>query len=290
MDNVLAQVDGLKVAARTSSFKFRGDDHDIVEIGNALNVSAVLEGSVRKAGDTVRVTVQLIHGPTDAQVWSETWDRELDDIFAIQNEIASHVVDQLRMELIGEIPRSKSVNSQAFLLFLEADHLMRFGTPGGEFLDNVRKAVDLLEQALDIARRVLNYTNHTLLPEALERWATYLMGTVLPRHMQIIERIDSWHRRTWPARPHWVGIVKHHEVRMGDLAFVMSHRVNGVSALHTELMKQTVFGDLHALHPNRIVNQLPPRTKIEASRMSNQMRDSVPSTKTSPRKRALAIS
>jgi len=110
-------------------------------------------------------------------------------------------------------------------------------------------------EALEIARKVLAYTNHTLLPEALERWATYLMSTVLPRHMQIIERIDSWHRRTWPARPHWVGIVKHHEVRMGDLAFVMSHRVNGVSALHTDLVKQNLFPELNALHPGRIVNQ-----------------------------------
>jgi len=111
------------------------------------------------------------------------------------------------------------------------------------------------DDALEIARRVLAYTNHTLLPEALERWATYLMGTVLPRHMQIIERIDSWHRRTWPARPHWVGIVKHHEVRMGDLAFVMAHKVNGVSALHTDLVRKNLFPELDRLHPGRIVNQ-----------------------------------
>jgi starch phosphorylase len=61
------------------------------------------------------------------------------------------------------------------------------------------------------------------------------MGTVLPRHMEIIERIDSWHRRTYPNRPHRVGIVRMNEVHMGDLAFIMSHKVNGVSALHTDL-------------------------------------------------------
>ena len=114
--------------------------------------------------------------------------------------------------------------------------------------------IDFFE-ALEIARRVLAYTNHTLLPEALERWATYLMGTVLPRHMQIIERIDSWHRRLHPARPHWVGIVKHHEVRMGELAFVMAHSVNGVSALHTDLVRQNLFPELDRLHPGRIINQ-----------------------------------
>ena len=110
-------------------------------------------------------------------------------------------------------------------------------------------------EALPIAQATLGYTNHTLLPEALERWSTYMMGTVLPRHMQIIERIDGWHKATYPTRPHYVGIVKHNEVRMGELAFVMSHKVNGVSALHSDLVKQNLFPELNALHPGRIINQ-----------------------------------
>ncbi|MBW6507415.1 MAG: glycogen/starch/alpha-glucan phosphorylase [Rhodobacteraceae bacterium] len=110
------------------------------------------------------------------------------------------------------------------------------------------------EAAITIAVACLGYTNHTLLPEALERWATYLMGSVLPRHMQIIEEIDAWHAARHPTRPHWVGIVKHHEVRMGDLAFITAHKVNGVSALHTELVKSTLFPELSALHPGRVVN------------------------------------
>jgi starch phosphorylase len=111
------------------------------------------------------------------------------------------------------------------------------------------------EEALDTARACLGYTNHTLLPEALEKWATFTFGNVLPRHMQIVERIDSWHRRTHPNRPHYVGIVKHHEVRMGELAFVMAHKVNGVSALHSDLVKKNLFPELHRLHPGRIINQ-----------------------------------
>jgi glycogen phosphorylase len=111
------------------------------------------------------------------------------------------------------------------------------------------------EDALTTARACLGYTNHTLLPEALEKWATFTFGNVLPRHMQIVERIDSWHRRTYPNRPHYVGIVKHHEVRMGELAFVMAHKVNGVSALHSDLVKQNLFPELHVLHPGRIINQ-----------------------------------
>jgi TolB-like protein/Flp pilus assembly protein TadD len=97
--NVLAQVDGLKVAARTSSFKFRGDEHDIVEIGSALNVAAVLEGSVRKAGDQVRITAQLIDVAGGYHLWSETYDRELDNILAVQDEIATSIVDALKLEL-----------------------------------------------------------------------------------------------------------------------------------------------------------------------------------------------
>ncbi|MBU3029484.1 glycogen/starch/alpha-glucan phosphorylase [Paracoccus marinaquae] len=122
--------------------------------------------------------------------------------------------------------------------------------------------------AHDLARGTLNYTNHTLLPEALERWSTWLMGRVLPRHMQIIQMIDDHHRRT-SARPDHVGIVRHDQVQMGELAFIMAGRVNGVSALHTELVKDTVFADLHRLHPGRIVNQTNGVTPRRWLRMSN---------------------
>jgi starch phosphorylase len=111
------------------------------------------------------------------------------------------------------------------------------------------------KEALPIAQACLGYTNHTLLPEALERWATFTFGNVLPRHMQIVERIDAWHKEEHHARPHYVGIVKHHEVRMGELAFVMAHKVNGVSALHSELVKTNLFPELNSLHPGRIINQ-----------------------------------
>ncbi len=125
-------------------------------------------------------------------------------------------------------------------------------------------------EALEIARACLGYTNHTLLPEALERWATFTFGNVLPRHMQIVERIDGWHRRAYPARPHYVGIVKHHEVRMGELAFIMAHKVNGVSALHSDLVKSNLFPELEKLHPGRIVNQTNGVTPRRWLRMANR--------------------
>ncbi|MDU8942163.1 glycogen/starch/alpha-glucan phosphorylase [Ovoidimarina sediminis] len=107
--------------------------------------------------------------------------------------------------------------------------------------------------AEETARACLSYTNHTLLPEALEAWPEHLMRSLLPRHMQIIEQIDQSHRTQYPSRA--VSVLNDGEVRMGELSFIMAHRVNGVSALHTELMKSTVFENLHALHPGRIVNQ-----------------------------------
>jgi starch phosphorylase len=126
------------------------------------------------------------------------------------------------------------------------------------------------DEALTVARACLGYTNHTLLPEALERWATFTFGNVLPRHMQIVERIDSWHRRAYPNRPHYVGIVKHQEVRMGELAFIMSHKVNGVSALHSDLVKQNLFPELNRLHPGRIINQTNGVTPRRWLRMANK--------------------
>ena len=115
------------------------------------------------------------------------------------------------------------------------------------------------DAAFDIARNTLHYTNHTLMPEALECWPIELMERVLPRHSELIGRIDERHCRDRAAagrrRSSAVGIRHGGEVRMGELAFVMARRVNGVSALHTKLMKRSVFSELHGLYPDRILNQ-----------------------------------
>lgn len=124
------------------------------------------------------------------------------------------------------------------------------------------------DTAKSLATRCLNYTNHTLLPEALERWSTWLMGRVLPRHMQIIERIDREHLQATGCPPE-LGIVWDDQVHMGTLAFVMARHVNGVSALHTSLMKQTVFADLNTAYPNRILNQTNGVTPRRWVRLSN---------------------
>ncbi len=109
------------------------------------------------------------------------------------------------------------------------------------------------EDALEITHGCLNYTNHTLLPEALERWDERLFGRLLPRHLQIIDRIDDAHSKANPSRT--LSARSDGQVKMGELSFITAKKVNGVSALHTDLMKQTVFKELNELHPDRIVNQ-----------------------------------
>jgi serine/threonine-protein kinase len=102
--NTLVRIGGLKVTGRTSSFAFKGRNQDLREIGRLLNVANVLEGSVRKAGDRVRITAQLIKTSDGYHLWSDSFDRQLDDIFAIQQEIAEQVTRALQVTLLGESP------------------------------------------------------------------------------------------------------------------------------------------------------------------------------------------
>lgn len=111
--NALASIPDLRVASRTSSFRFRGSDVDAREIGRALNVAAIMEGSVRKAGDRVRVTAQLIDAGNGYHLWSETFDRRLEDIFAIQEEIARNVARALRVSLKGAAKLDESCSCHA---------------------------------------------------------------------------------------------------------------------------------------------------------------------------------
>ena len=122
MLHMLAQVDDIRVAARTSSFQFRDQSMDVSMIGEQLNVSTVLEGSVQRAGDKVRVTAQLIDVENGFHVWSGNFDRDLTDIFAIQDEIAKEVVTALRVSLLGEVAgtmdRDQTDNLDAYTEYL----------------------------------------------------------------------------------------------------------------------------------------------------------------------------
>ncbi len=109
-----------------------------------------------------------------------------------------------------------------------------------------------MAEAIKIARGCLGYTNHTLLPEALERWPEPIFAKVLPRHLEIIREIEAAH---FKASGSSVRILEGGDVKMGELSFVMAHKVNGVSALHSDLVKETVFEDLNRAYPGRIINE-----------------------------------
>jgi len=128
--NLLAQLPGLKVIARTSAFAFRGKEQDIRAIADALGVTHVLEGSVRRAGNRLRITAQLIHAADGTHLWSERYDRELSDIFAVQDEISGAIVGILRIKLSkGPAPQRYTPNLPAYEAFLKARHLSAKVTP-----------------------------------------------------------------------------------------------------------------------------------------------------------------
>ncbi len=109
--NLLAGMRGLRVAARTSAFHFKGKDATIAQVGRALNVATILEGSVRKSGQRVRISVQLVNVSDGYPLWSGTYDRTLEDMFAVQDDIAQSVVNELRVTLLGETAGSAGVNA-----------------------------------------------------------------------------------------------------------------------------------------------------------------------------------
>ena len=129
--NVLAKIPGLKVTARTSSFHFKGMNTAIPEIAAQLGVAYVLEGSVRKQGDKVRITAQLIKAADGFHVWSDTFTRDLKDIFAVQDEIAGLIAQQLQLKLGDKLEVKRAVNPEAYRLVLEGRQFWNMRTEEG---------------------------------------------------------------------------------------------------------------------------------------------------------------
>ncbi len=145
--NLLARTPNLRVSSRSSAFSFKGQNVDVPTMAAKLNVAHVLEGSVRKAGDQLRITAQLIEVATDTQLWSGTYERELDSIFEIQNEIATEVVAGLKVTLFGEtaekLTAGQTDSVEAFQLYLQGRHFWRRRNA-----DDLLRAQQLLEQAV----------------------------------------------------------------------------------------------------------------------------------------------
>jgi tetratricopeptide (TPR) repeat protein len=147
--NLLARIPGLQVASRTSSFAYKGRNVDIREVGRELGVETVLEGSVRQAGEQVRITAQLIDAESGFHLWSETYERRMEDIFQVQDEIAAAIVDKLRIELapqeqaLAVRDKAPTQNVQAYEYYLQGREAWK---KRGE--DNLRRAIDLYQRAI----------------------------------------------------------------------------------------------------------------------------------------------
>ena len=147
--NALTALEGLHVASRTSAFLAKAKNFDIAEIGTRLKVGTVLEGSVRKAGNRLRVTAQLINVSDGYHVWSERYDRDMDDVFAVQDEITEAVVGKLKVKLLGEkvapVTKRPTDNLEAYNLFLKGrHHFERFAGPALE------QSLECFSQALAV--------------------------------------------------------------------------------------------------------------------------------------------
>jgi adenylate cyclase len=142
--DALAKVEGLRVVARTSSFSFKGKNADVAQIAQKLNVENVLEGSLRREGNRIRITAQLINARNGFHIWSETFERELQGVFAVQDEITRSIVDALKIKLAVAPPAHAEQNTEAYDLYLQG---LYFSNKSDE--EQLRKALALFQHALD---------------------------------------------------------------------------------------------------------------------------------------------
>ena len=184
--NLLAQIRELRVISRSSAFQFRGDVH-IPEVAEQLNVSYVLEGSVRKAGQQIRVTVQLIDARSDSHVWSKNYDRALVDIFAIQDDIAQSIVDELHILLTGARPQSVPTDPETYALYLQARHLVSAEQSPGDLpesllLQALKRDPDYVPALNLIVRAILSVTGH-------EDYDKYTQEEGIPLMRSYVDRV-----------------------------------------------------------------------------------------------------
>jgi eukaryotic-like serine/threonine-protein kinase len=147
LTNALAKIAGLRVTSRTSAFAFKGEERDIKEIGRRLGVGTLLEGSVRKAGNRLRISAQLINAGDGYQLWSETYDRDLTDVFAIQDEISRTIAGALRLRLVGRpdaaLVEAGTTSLEAYNLYLKGRYHSSTRT-----LDGLKRAIGYFERAI----------------------------------------------------------------------------------------------------------------------------------------------
>ncbi|MDL5047087.1 tetratricopeptide repeat protein [Oscillatoria amoena NRMC-F 0135] len=149
--NLLARIPDLKVISRTSAFSFKGKNEDIRDIGKKLGVTHILEGSVRKSSDKIRITAQLILVSDGSHIWSKTYDRSMGDIFVVQDEIANTVVQELKITLVGKEVHARPANAEAYNLYLQGRYFF-----AKHRREDVDEAIDLFNQAIAIDNTMAN--------------------------------------------------------------------------------------------------------------------------------------
>jgi TolB-like protein/DNA-binding winged helix-turn-helix (wHTH) protein len=148
--NHLSRIPDLKVAARTSAFSFKDQNVSATEIATKLRVAHILMGSVRKSGNRLRISAQLVDASDGYQVWTNTWEREFTDVFDLQDEIASAVVGSLRLQLADGLPTVGRANPEAYALFLKAREMVNEPELGGEPASQFDPALMLITQSIAI--------------------------------------------------------------------------------------------------------------------------------------------
>ena len=142
--DALAKVEGLRVVARTSSFSFKAKNADVAEIAQKLNVQNILEGSLRREGNRIRITAQLVNAHDGFHIWSDTFERELGGVFAVQDEITRSIVDALKIKFAVTLPPRTGQNTEAYDLYLQGLYLSNKSDE-----ENLRKSLNLFQRALD---------------------------------------------------------------------------------------------------------------------------------------------
>lgn len=214
--NSLTQLENLKVIARTSTFAFKNKQTDIREIGKALGVSTVMEGSVQKAGDRLRITAQLIKVADGSHLWSEQFDREFSDIFSIQDEISIAIVEKLKIELLGNQGETagnrQTENPEAYNLYLKGRYFWHRRTQ-----EDLYKSIQNFEQAIEIDPSyalayagmgdvyfIMSWWGSYPRDEGYEKAKTYLKKALsinenLPEAHAALGGVLTWYDRDWEA-------------------------------------------------------------------------------------------
>jgi TolB-like protein/lipoprotein NlpI len=242
--NLLAAIPKLRVISRSSAFSYKGKDIKLAQVAEELNVAHILEGSVRKAGNEVRITAQLIDARSDTHLWSETYDRTLENIFAIQDEISAAVVEQLKITLLGAAPRVQETNPEAYALYLQARYLGRQLTA-----ESFEQSIALYQQVLSIdpgyaaawsgiATSYINQAAYNMRPRdegfALARDAVDKALALEPDYARAIENL-GWIAMTYDRD---LAVAVRHYERALDLDPADISIIRGAAALLANLGRQ----------------------------------------------------